>query len=591
MNPAKEDTVRAWPKHPAIYEINTWVWLSEVGGSTGGAWTSARFRAEEWDAIASLGFDAVWFMGVWERSPAGIEISMRNPGLLEDFRRALPDFSPVDNVGSPYCVRRYVVDEHLGGAKGLAAARRALAERGLRLLLDFVPNHVAPDHPWVGQHPDYFIRGSAEDARKDEKSFTEVAGTVFALGRDPFFPAWPDVLQLNAFHPGLRQAVVETLSEIAEQCDGVRCDMAMLFLNQIFERTWGARAGPRPADDYWASVIPAIKERHPGFKFIAEAYWDLEWELQQQGFDHCYDKKLYDRMEHGDAENVRLHLLADRAYQDGMVRFIENHDEPRAAAAFPPGKARAAAVAVLTLPGARLLHEGQLEGRKVRLPVFLGRRPEERSGRGPPRLLRAVAGGGRARRVPRRGVATLRSERVARQPDPSERAGLVLGEGGRAMAGRDQLRPGRGPGPRPRPVGGTGRQDLAAHRYPVRRDLRAAGGRDDWHRPVRGPGAVEVPPVPAGVGVSVDMHDVRPDQYAMVIREMIRHENDVTSHRVTWLLIGQGFIANAYVSGRKEGALDDSILLLGGILVALSVGLVRLARPSLTHHLDERGPP
>ena len=369
--------MRAWPKHPVIYEINTWVWLAELGRKHGRHVDLGTVPPEEWDAIASLGFDAVWFMGVWERSPAGIEISMRNLGLLEDFRRALPDFSPVDNVGSPYCVRRYVVDGHLGGTEGLAAARRSLSSRRMRLLLDFVPNHVAPDHPWVGQHPDHFIRGSAEDARKDEKSFTEVAGTVFALGRDPFFPAWPDVLQLDAFHPRLRQAVIETLSTIAEQCDGIRCDMAMLLLDEVFERTWGARAGPRPAQDYWRTVIPAIKGKHPGFEFIAEAYWDLEWELQQQGFDHCYDKKLYDRMEHGDAEGIRLHLLADRSYQEGMVRFIENHDEPRAAAAFPPAKARAAAVAVLTLPGARLLHEGQLEGRKVRLPVFLGRRPAE----------------------------------------------------------------------------------------------------------------------------------------------------------------------------------------------------------------------
>jgi len=76
------------------------------------------------DQIASLGFDAVWFMGVWERSPAGIEIAMRNEGLLEDFRRALPDFSPEDNVGSPYCVRRYAVDDRLGGPAGLAAARK-----------------------------------------------------------------------------------------------------------------------------------------------------------------------------------------------------------------------------------------------------------------------------------------------------------------------------------------------------------------------------------------------------------------------------------------------------------------------------------
>jgi len=99
--------------------------------------------AKEWDAIAAPGFDAVWFMGVWERSPAGIEISMRNAGLLEDFRRALPDFTAEDNVGSPYCVRRYVVDGHLGGPRGLATARGMLAGRGLRLILDFVPNHVA----------------------------------------------------------------------------------------------------------------------------------------------------------------------------------------------------------------------------------------------------------------------------------------------------------------------------------------------------------------------------------------------------------------------------------------------------------------
>ncbi len=124
-------------------------------------------------------------------------------------------------------------------------------------------------------------------------------------------------------------------------------------------------------------VIPAVRARWPEFRFVAEAYWDLEWELQQQGFDHCYDKKLYDRMEHGDAESVRQHLLADLPYQQGMVRFIENHDEPRAAAAFPGGKGRAAAVAILTLPGARLLHEGQFEGLKTRLPVFLRRRPPE----------------------------------------------------------------------------------------------------------------------------------------------------------------------------------------------------------------------
>jgi glycosidase len=366
-----------WPRYPTIYEIDTWVWLSDLRERSGTSTDLSSVPAAEWDAIAQFGFDAVWLMGVWERSPAGIAIANRNNGLLDDFRRALPDFRIQDNVGSPYCVRRYTVDQHFGGPQGLAVARQELAKRRMNLILDFVPNHVAPDHPWVIEHPEYFIRGSAEDARRDPASFMEVDGNVCACGRDPYFPAWPDVLQLNAFRPGLRQAVTDTISDIARQCDGIRCDMAMLLLNTIFERTWGSRAGQRPATEYWADVIPAIKKAHPGFLFIAEAYWDLEWELQQQGFDFCYDKKLYDRLEHANAESIRLHLCADLAYQGKLVRFIENHDEPRAAAVFSQSKERVAAVTMGTLPGARLFHEGQFEGRKTRPPVFLGRRPKE----------------------------------------------------------------------------------------------------------------------------------------------------------------------------------------------------------------------
>ena len=333
----------------------------------------------EWDQIASLGFDAVWFMGVWERSPEGIRISMTNDGLLADFRRALPDFTDKDNVGSPYCVRRYTVDAHLGGLEALAAARDKLAQRGMRLILDFVPNHVAPDHPWVTTHPEYFIQGYDEDLRQDSASFISAVGRVLACGRDPYFPAWPDVLQLNAFDLGLRNAAVNTVREIADKCDGVRCDMAMLMMSNVFERTWGDRAGKRPDSDYWLHLIPAVREKQPAFQFIAEAYWDLEWELQQQGFDYCYDKPLYDRLERDQAESVRLHLCADLPYQAKLVRFIENHDEPRAAAAFTPEKHRAAAVTALTLPGARLVHEGQIVGRRIRLPVFLSRCPAESS--------------------------------------------------------------------------------------------------------------------------------------------------------------------------------------------------------------------
>jgi hypothetical protein len=153
--------------------------------------------------------------------------------------------------------------------------------------------------------------------------------------------------------------------------------MAMLMMNDVFERTWGGRAGERPADDYWPAVIETVRSRRADFVFMAEAYWDLEYALQRQGFDYCYDKRLYDRLVHEGAESVRAHLTADTGYQERLVRFVENHDEPRAAATLPPGKARAAAVATLGQTGARLVHEGQLDGRRAQLPVFLGRRPDE----------------------------------------------------------------------------------------------------------------------------------------------------------------------------------------------------------------------
>ncbi|MGA7237900.1 MAG: alpha-amylase family glycosyl hydrolase [Bryobacteraceae bacterium] len=369
--------MRTWPRYPSLFEINTWVWLSDLSVKCGRRLDLGSIPPAEWDALGARGFDAVWLMGVWERSPRGIAISNANQGLLEEFRRSLPDFRLADNVGSPYSVRRYVVDRHLGGPEGLVIARRELAKRGIRLIVDLVPNHVAPDHPWVAEHPDYFVRGTPEDVASSPASYGLLDGGAFAFGRDPYFPAWQDVLQLNAFHPGLRRSMIDTIEDIARQSDGVRCDMAMLLLNSVFERTWRGQVGATPPADYWAEIIPGVKKAHPGFLFIAEAYWDLEWELQQQGFDFCYDKRLYDRLENGNAESVRLHLSDNPAYHDKLLRFIENHDEPRAAAAFSPERERAAAIVAATVPGARLFNEGQLEGRKIKTPVFLGRRATE----------------------------------------------------------------------------------------------------------------------------------------------------------------------------------------------------------------------
>jgi Alpha amylase, catalytic domain len=365
------------PSAPVVYEVDTWPWLSGLRRRVGAEATLADVPGDVWDEVAAPGTDAVWLMGVWERSPLGLAIAGEDAALRRSFLAALPDLTPKDVVGSPYSVRRYVVDARLGGPPALAAARAELARRGLRLILDYVPNHVAPDHPAVTEHPDWFVPGTAQDRAEAPGAWFDIGGRVLAHGRDPFFPPWPDVVQLNAFGPDVRQATADVLAGILDQCDGVRCDMAMLLTNDVFGKTWGGHAGPALAEEFWPVVIGQQRRRHPDAVLIAEAYWDMEWTLQQQGFDFCYDKRLYDRLVREDASAVRMHLGAGPDYQRRLIRFIENHDEPRAAAVLPGGRDRAAAIVVATLPGATLWHDGQFEGRHVQLPVFLGRRPDE----------------------------------------------------------------------------------------------------------------------------------------------------------------------------------------------------------------------
>jgi Alpha amylase, catalytic domain len=372
-------------KNPLLYQINTRVVLQERGEALRRHATLDDVTDEFLDGIATLGAEWVWFLGVWQTGKVGREISRTRPELRAACLQCLPDLKDEDICGSPFAIQSYSVHTDFGGGEALARLRERLARRKLRLLLDFVPNHVAPDHPWVQSHPEFFVQGTADDLAREPQNYIRLqtghGERVLAHGRDPYFAGWPDTLQINYRHPAARAAMISELGRVAARCDGVRCDMAMLVQPEIFKRTWGDRALPvdglPPVDSaFWPEAIPQIRREHPGFLFIAEVYWDLEWDLQRAGFDFTYDKRLYDRLRSGYARAVREHLMAEPDFQNHSLRFLENHDEPRAAAVFRP-ELQAAAVITFFVPGMRFFYEGQLEGRKVHVSMHVGRRPIE----------------------------------------------------------------------------------------------------------------------------------------------------------------------------------------------------------------------
>ena len=367
--------------NPLLLQIPVRPWLRALSDEAGRALTLAEVPEETLEAIRRRGFHGIWLMGVWTTGPAGRSLALGYPDLLSTYESLLPDWTPADVGGSPYSIRAYAASEKMGGNEALGELRRRLHEKGLGLVLDFVPNHVALDHPWLDEQPALLVRGAPKDLVAQPSGWfvhTAPDGTdhIYAHGRDPHFPGWSDTCQIDYRRRETREAMTEVLRGLAGRCDGLRCDMAMLVLDDVFRGTWGTDPDGE-SGAFWSVAIPEVRRHYPELVLIAEVYWGLEGRMLEVGFDFTYDKDLYDKLVAGDLAGVRHRAGIPLESQAHCVRFLENHDEPRAMSTLGPERSVAAAALAYTLPGMRFFQDGQERGWRHRPPIQLARYPSE----------------------------------------------------------------------------------------------------------------------------------------------------------------------------------------------------------------------
>jgi hypothetical protein len=367
--------------YPRLLEINARIWLRRLGNG----FTLSSIPDDQIIQWKEKGIDMIWLMGVWENNKDVINEYCYEPELITSYNAALKDWKTDDIIGSPYSIDKYEINPIIGSKEDLISFKRKLNDAGIQLILDFVSNHFSAKSSLIWTNKKIFLHADEYIFKNDPYTFYKSPANdkeYLAHGRDPFFPPWKDTAQINFYSQEARDFLINILLSLTDLCDGVRCDMAMLPLNNIFFNTWigilKKYGFEKPDKEFWEEAISKVKSKKQDFIFIAETYWDLEWQMQNLGFDFTYDKRLTDRLVAGDIRGVKDHLQAEKSYQDKSVRFLENHDEDRAIVKFGRERSMAAAVIISTIPGIAFYFDGQCLGKKIKLPVQLGREPEEK---------------------------------------------------------------------------------------------------------------------------------------------------------------------------------------------------------------------
>ena len=397
----------AWMPRVVMLAKSTYVWLDQLSREHGRAIERLdQVPDAELARVAGRGFNALWLIGVWQRSEASRRIKRLR--------------GQHDALASAYALYDYAIAHDLGGEAAFYDLKARAADHGVRMATDMVPNHVGIDGRWVMEHPERFVRVdhppypgyrfTGPDLSSDPRVEIRIedhyydgsdAAVVFERrdratgevrylyhGNDGTAMPWNDTAQLDYLDEGVREAVIRTIVEVARRSPIIRFDAAMTLAKRHVRRLWYPapgegggvpsrgrhgvltdedfeRAMPR---EFWREVVDRVAAEVPDTLLLAEAFWMMEgYFVRTLGMHRVYNSAFMHMMRQQDNAAYRGILKEVLAFDPRIlqryVNFMNNPDEETARVQFGDGD-RYFAVATLlaTLPGLPMFGHGQFEG-------------------------------------------------------------------------------------------------------------------------------------------------------------------------------------------------------------------------------------
>ncbi len=395
-----------WIPEVVMIAKNVYVWLHQL---------SEKYKREikklnqipdeELDQLARWNFNALWLIGIWERSNASQKIKHLTGNISA--------------VSSAYSLFDYVIADELGGERAFQNLKDRAWARGIRMASDMVPNHMGVYSKWVVEKPDYFLQRNeppypnysftgqnlSEDDRvevriEDQYYSRKDAAVVFQRrdkytgttkyiyhGNDGTNMPWNDTAQLNLLNQEVRESLIQTIMHVARKTPIIRFDAAMTLAKKHYQRLWFPNPGSGGAipsrtdysmtleqfnqvmpNEFWREVVDRINAEMPNVLLLAEAFWLMEgYFVRTLGMHRVYNSAFMHMMMKEENDKYRKLITNTLEFNPEIlkryVNFMSNPDEETAINQFGKGdKYFGVAVMMLTMPGLPMFGHGQIEG-------------------------------------------------------------------------------------------------------------------------------------------------------------------------------------------------------------------------------------